>query len=164
MKFKSYSQVGQDQWVYDRLGDRGVFLDIGSGHPVERSNTYGLELVGWVGALVDNDLVVEQLSQMRRAPFVRMDATQPWVSDALPKTLDYLSLDVDSATAAALARFVSQRRFRMATIEHDSYRFGGAARDQMRKLLIDQGYKLEVADVSDQGLAFEDWWVDPKTV
>lgn len=160
--FKSHSQVGQDQWVYDRLGASGFFVDIGSGHPFTNNNTYALEQVGWEGVLVDRDDYVRKLSIARNVPFIHDDATTVnWGIHSHPKGADYLSLDVDENTVKALERFLQFSRFRMATIEHDSYRFGPGPRDAMRNLLSALGYKLERADVEDQGLPFEDWWVAP---
>lgn len=160
--FTSHSQVGQDQWVYDRLGAKGFFVDIGSGHPFENNNTYALEQVGWRGLMIDRDDHVAQLSRSRSAGFIHGDAiTIDWRINGVPKVVDYLSLDVDENTPKALERFLEFSRFRMATIEHDSYRFGGGPRDSMRNLLKAFGYKLEHADVEDQGLPFEDWWVAP---
>lgn len=160
--FKSHSQVGQDQWVYDRLGASGFFVDIGSGHPFTNNNTYALEQVGWSGVMIDKDDYVAKLSVARKADFIHGDATTvDWGVhvQGMRMATDYLSLDVDENTVKALERFLEFSRFRMATIEHDSYRFGGGPRDAMRKLLSALGYKLERADVEDKGFPFEDWWV-----
>lgn len=50
----SYSQLGEDAILQANLPDQvGFYVDIGSGHPVEGSNTYSLYLKGWRGVLVD---------------------------------------------------------------------------------------------------------------
>ena len=50
----SYSQLGEDVILQANLPDQvGFYVDIGSGHPTEGSNTYSLYLKGWRGLLVD---------------------------------------------------------------------------------------------------------------
>ena len=50
----SYSQFGEDAVLQAFLppGD-GFYIDIGSGHPTQGSNTYALYLMGWRGILID---------------------------------------------------------------------------------------------------------------
>ena len=50
MKFESLSQVGQDKFAYERIGNSGTFLDIGCGDQ-NGSNTLALERLGWTGCL-----------------------------------------------------------------------------------------------------------------
>lgn len=49
------AQFGEDQWLLDNLilPKRGVFVDIGCGHPVEMSNTAVFRELGWSGVAVD---------------------------------------------------------------------------------------------------------------
>lgn len=49
------SQFGEDQWLLDNLilPKRGVFVDIGAGHPVDMSNTAAFREIGWTGVAVD---------------------------------------------------------------------------------------------------------------
>jgi len=50
----SYSQLGEDAVLQSFLPQgQGFYVDIGSGHPVEGSNTYAFYLKGWRGVLVD---------------------------------------------------------------------------------------------------------------
>ena len=56
--FQSYSQAGQDRFIYELLVKRagiqqGTFLDIGCGHPSSYNNSFALERLGWLGLLVD---------------------------------------------------------------------------------------------------------------
>ena len=158
--FTSYSQVGQDRWAYEKIGDTGFFLDIGCGHPNEGSNTFGLEAVGWTGVLVDYDDYVSQLCRaQRKVPYIHADATKlDWSTiEGIPKVVDYLSLDVDAASLDALKQFMRYFRFKVATIEHDSYRFGNGSRDEMRRILETAGYTCAFKDVESKGMPFEDW-------
>ncbi len=170
---KLRSQAGQDLFVILMLGDRaqGSFLDIGCCHPVTISNTFALEQAGWRGLLIDNDPgAIELCTLHRKSPVIQGDATRmAWVhllgNHGLLPMIDYLSLDIDEATLAALKSLpLDVVRFRVITIEHDSYRNDGVPRDAMRQLLHAAGYTLVCADVMHNGCAFEDWYVHPDEV
>jgi FkbM family methyltransferase len=48
------SQYEIDKYIYDFFkGKVGVFLETGSSHPIDQSNTYRLEQSGWSGMLVE---------------------------------------------------------------------------------------------------------------
>lgn len=174
---KSYSQAGQDRWVYamivgpEKLYD-GSFLDIGAGHPTELSNTFAIEKLGWRGLLVDSDVgSIDALEKERASPFILGDATKlplgKLINDYIEgRPVDYLSLDVDSSTVDALINLLSAKvRFRVATIEHDSYRFGAEPKAEIERMMNDAGYHLVCEDVcSIEGLPFENWYCDPKTI
>lgn len=158
--FKSYSQAGQDRFVYELLGPdhKGTFLDIGCSHPAQINNTYALELNGWQGLLVDLDDVTELCGQFRQSEFRKEDATK---MVHIRKEYDYGSFDIDGATYDALQNAIHQDvKFRVLTVEHDSYRIGVEMRDKIRKLLKLSGYTMLCEDVCHEGHPFEDWWVD----
>jgi len=52
-----YSEYGEDRWIFENLNhllpERGVYLDLGCGHPENGSNTAFLRDNGWVGLAVD---------------------------------------------------------------------------------------------------------------
>lgn len=51
---KSYSQLGQDVWVLNKMPIKnGYFVDIGFNDGVQINNTYLLELNGWTGIGID---------------------------------------------------------------------------------------------------------------
>lgn len=170
MNFKSHSQAGQDRLAFELIGESGTFLDIGANHPVEISNTYALEQMGWHGILVENDANCVKLLREQRAfesIVINADATKihwrEWVSGQW--NFDYLSLDVDEASLTVLKLLMeSGLRFKVLTVEHDAYRFGTARRDEMVMTLEKHGYKVLCRDVCDQGMPFEIWAVDPLTV
>lgn len=175
MKELSFSQCGQDRFVRRILPPQyqppRYFLDVGCSHPFTLSNTAALEAEGWRGWMVDTDTPACLLcAQKRTASVIIADATK-YAFDALPVTLfDYLSLDVDSATLATLQNLVRCGvRFKVATVEHDSYQNGPGPRDAMREILRDQGYDLLCKDVlspwdyaklDGPTVEFEDWWID----
>lgn len=163
-EFKSYSQAGQDAWVYSLFppGHKGTFLDIGCSHPIEINNTYALERMGWNGLLLDVDDVGDLVSKTRSSTFIHADATKfGW--DAYTdytNPIDYLSMDVDGATFDALRNIPFDRqRFNALTVEHDRYRFGPEIAAKIRAHLILFGYRIERLDVTNDGLPFEDWWL-----
>jgi len=163
-EFVSHSQAGQDAWVYSMFppSHKGTFWDIGCSHPVEINNTYALERIGWNGLLLDMDDVGELANKTRSSRFIQADATKfDWSGyTQCHYPVDYLSLDVDSATFDALRNIPFERqRFNVLTVEHDRYRFGPEIAAKIRSHLIFFGYRIERLDVTSEGFPFEDWWV-----
>ena len=171
-----YSQAGQDRFVYAMTvsGEgktTGTFLDVGCSDPVSYSNTLALEQAGWRGVLLDREpALAGPISEKRRSPFVCGDAKDTdWLAvcerHALTFPVDYLSFDVDGAGIDVFQSIPwPSVRFRILTVEHDAYRFGDGSRLRMRAILREQGYDLLCPDVMNDGLPFEDWWVDPHLV
>jgi hypothetical protein len=159
-----YSQAGQDKWVEEILvkGEgitSGTFLDIGCGGELY-SNTLGFEQAGWRGWLVDNsEEAFNYCMTHRKSPCFWSDAAKmDWYM--LPHVVDYLSLDIDDATLEALRKLPLDRvQFRVATIEHDSWRFGDVPRNEIRKVMLGHGYTLARADVLCGTEPFEDWFI-----
>lgn len=174
---QSKSQAAQDLFVAAILARPedlydGSFLDIGCCHPTELSNTFALEQLGWRGLLIDNDPgAIDLCGKYRLSPAVLGDSTKldlgKLIEDYIEgEPVDYLSLDVDSATLDTLRNLMKDcPRFRVITIETDQYRFGDLPRFGMREILKAKGYRLVCADVrAATGEIFEDWWIDPRSV
>lgn len=163
---ESNSQAGQDifAWHVSCCKRDGTFVDIGSAHGQKWSNTYALEQMGWTGILCDasGEARASALT-LRKSPFVLGNATElNWNSILTSDWYDYLSLDVDAATLDTLKALPLARvQFGCITIEHDAYRFDTGPRNAMREILSRNNYSLLVADVSNDGFIFEDWWVHP---
>ena len=174
--FVSRSQIGQDRFVYELLVKpegllTGTFLDIGSHTPMEINNTFALEQLGWRGLLID--LQEYPFTAARKSPFIQADATKINWSAQLANiglygaVIDYVSLDVDEAQLDALRNLLeSGVRCRVATVEHDGYRFGKDRVEALRALMQEHGYTLLAADVclNEKGIPFEDWYVDATKV
>lgn len=63
----SYGQFGEDAILQAFLPEEtGFYVDIGSGHPVQGSNTYALYQLGWTGILIDPVLSNISLSRQTR--------------------------------------------------------------------------------------------------
>lgn len=170
-KLKSYSQVGQDRFVLSMFpkNHKGFFIDIGCQLPNGINNTLLLEENGWDGISFDIVNYSKEWEKERKTKFVCADALSCDFSKyKLPKVIDYLSLDIegDGSRVAALKRILNCGFvFKIITIEHDSYRgYEKTERDPQRELLTQAGYHLFLPDVSDHGLAFEDWWIHPEYI
>jgi hypothetical protein len=84
-------------------------------------------------------------------------------------SIDFLSLDVDTLSLIVLKKLpLSEYRFKVITIEHDSYLYGDKYKAEQRKILSENGYLLICSNVyvepigNQPNRSFEDWWVDPK--
>lgn len=170
---KFNSQACQDQFVYsilyNLLGQKnsGYYLEIGAGEPKIINNTYTLEKsLNWKGISID---ISKELKFMwdgeRSNPFLLADATTVNYSKILenfPKTIDYLSLDIDGYYDVVLNEVIkSNKEFKIITIEHDAYRYGDVYRNKERDVLLRLGYHLLCADVCHNSYSFEDWWINP---
>jgi len=176
-----YSFERQDEFISIILPYKnGFFLDIACGHPIRGSNTYALESRDWTGIGIDIGDVENDYSwnKTRKAKFFRADATSQFLTDLLireipEKSIDYLSLDVDigGAYQANLSDQVLPRildagiKFKCATIEHESFKYGPKKRDEMRNILLSHGYTMLFEGVTfPDGKEWEDWWVNPNEI
>jgi hypothetical protein len=183
---KSLSQAGQDLFVYNILDKKnnGTYLDIGCGDCTcifdgmsNGSNTLLLSQLGWngIGFDIDNShkwgwdhirkhkIIVDDITSLDWNNLITHNAI-------LQDTIDYLSFDIDDATSDGIRAFPFDKiRFRVITIEHDSYRVGDSVKNEIRNVLSNNGYELLCSDVMVQITGyypwiFEDWWVDMSKV
>jgi hypothetical protein len=173
------SEAGQDEFAFSQCGERGLFLDIGCGHPMSHNNTFSLEAHKWGGLLVEIKPDWQYLtSQVRRAPLFVGDALaltpRQWLSlvhtAGMNGDIDYLSLDIDEFDEGPKVKALTVLKtlitigftFRCITVEHDKYKNGEEPRKSLRELLTANGYKLFRGDVSytdGPNHEFEDWWI-----
>lgn len=174
MKFTSRSQAGQDLFVFKLLVEaagltNGTFLDVGANHPIDWSNTYELEQLGWGGFLFENEPnAASMLRAIRKAIVMEGDVTkQDWrrfIKTTGKTHWDYLSLDVDYISHGVLLEMlVAEMSFSVATIEHNDYNYpaGDSPAWASRALMEARGYVCVCKDVTNNGAKFEDWWVKP---
>jgi len=184
MKFESKSKEGQDILVHKLLGNQGFFLDVGCAQPVGDNNTYALEKSGWDGLLFD--WAKDPASFLKRkATYFKVDVASPEFVDILsresPRDVDYISLDVEESSEAALKNILDNNiKFKVMTFEHNSHADRGSMRDSSRELLFEAGYKILFGDVRMKCRrvtvffalggkrrtvrnwgSFEDWWINP---
>lgn len=138
----SYSKEKQDVFVQILNPHVGYFLDIGASHPVTGNNTYALEQAGWSGILIDSDSNSVALSnRLRTNKTIHHDATKiDWLKllseYSVPKIIDYISLDVDSAGAVVLENFPFDiYQFKIMTFEHDRYNGRNDLKEKSKNIL-----------------------------
>lgn len=173
---KSYSQCGQDIFVYNIMnGQPGKFLDLGCSLPKKINNTYLLELNGWIGISLDIQDFNNQWKE-RSCPFIQANCLTEDYNSLLPKhyesnLIDYLTLDMEGCgDRFKLLQVImnTNYEFKIITIEHDSYlgeSFVNEEKLPQRQLLESKGYKLICSDISHPNapeMFFEDWWINPK--
>ncbi len=170
------AQALQDRFVDNILGHKrdGTYLDIGSCGAVSCNNTYAFEALGWKGLCIEldpqhNDSYSQRSCKYLNADALTIDYHKLLTELGAPKTIDYLSLDIDAASTEVLKKLpLDEYTFSVITIEHDFYIHGGRFRDEQRRILTDVGYILLCADVlvpiqhdTKPDCSFEDWWVSP---
>jgi hypothetical protein len=180
----SDSQAGQESFVLNmhNFKREGTYLEIGSGFPVQDSNTYILESkYGWRGVGVDlSEQRVSQHQKHRKNPCIQTNAVFTDYNRLLdrykmPKQIDYLQVDVDhnpitfehNSLLTLEVVMKSNYRFSVITFEHDAYVKHPdintkQAKEKAREILLDNGYQLFANNIQDpRGLPFEDWYIDP---
>jgi hypothetical protein len=173
-----YSDARQDQFVANILGFKknGVYIDIGSCHSIISNNTFFFDSLNWRGICIEiNSEFNESYSSRNNCTFLNTDAVEVnynkiFIDNNFPKSIDYLSLDIDTLSLHVLSKLpLDEWRFKVITIEHDSYLYGDEYRKKQRDILESEGYFLVCSDVYVQqpgfdrpNSSFEDWWIDPK--
>jgi hypothetical protein len=189
-------QALQDKFVLSMLDNKryGWFLELGSQHPIDNNNTYILESeYNWRGIMVeyDNSWLDSYKTHRQNSLHVIGDArtidySSLFSSNLMPKSIDYLQIDLDVDNASTLdtllkidEQLLDEYKFATITLEHDFYSsdldndIWAVTRKRSRELFQRRGYVLMFPDVrlpSDttyrgkQCGAFEDWYVHPDLV
>jgi len=159
-----YSQAGQDEYVLNRFGPNGFFVDIGAHDGIESSNTYALETAGWEGVCVEPGGAFEKLKLNRQCATLKMYAGRGIVIPGMPKVIDYLSIDVDGEEEQVIKEFNFERsHVRFITIEHNQYLEGSDRQQRIYEYLTTKGFNRSHKDVKCLdpnyfGLIYEDWY------
>jgi hypothetical protein len=174
----SPSQANQDSFVMNMLGFKhgGFYVEIGAAFPYQISNTFVLEKeYGWSGMSVEwSPELCYDFNEQRGNPCYQIDATTADYSSLFaelkaPKQIDYLQLDIDPASNTLLALKqmpLYEYRFSVVTFEHDLYTSAGNLdiKDEAYDILVNNGYKRVVSNVSLGVNPFEDWYVDAQAI
>ena len=180
-KTSQYSQAGQDIFAEELFGERGVYIDIGSGEPAKFSNTYMLEVKKkWKGFGVDiggfNSAKAQELKNLwtkypeRKNKIYWEDAVAFNYKKALSEhnlslNIDYLSCDIDpqEKTFYALKKIISDDvRPNLITFETDLYREKKDYSLLAYDFLKPYGYKYAVKNVYSnlkKTKIFETWFI-----
>ena len=179
-------QALQDLFVTTILKQKrnGMFVEIGSNHPITHNNTYLLETTyNWKGLMVEYDREFEQLYKQVRSNsiYVIQDArTVPYRqildTNHFPANIDYLQIDLDVDNKSTLDTLMvldssvfDAYKFATVTFEHDIYRGDFYnTRALSREIFARRGYELVFPDVAvfwqGKNEPFEDWYVHPDLV
>jgi hypothetical protein len=159
-EIQSVSQLYQDGIVLKLLGykNNGIFVDIGCAEPIRFSNSYLMEkYFNWSGIGID---ILDASDKTGSWSTLRPN-TKHILGDALaldysvlfkqlnlPKTIDYLSLDLEppQLTLDCLYKIpFNEYTFNVITFETDEYRENGSQRaEESRKYLTSLGYTLQM--------------------
>lgn len=172
-----YADAKQDQFVANILNFKknGYCVDIGSNHSIISNNTYIFQDFDWTSISIESDRTYnESYSTRKNGVHLNENALEVNYKNVFeeykfPKSIDYLSLDVDTLSLSVLRVLpLKEYRFKVITIEHDQYLYGDTYREPQRKLLNSYGYFLLCSDVyaeqpgyENKECPFEDWWIDP---
>ena len=171
-----YSDDKQDCFVANLLKFKrdGYYLDIGSCASIGSNNSYFFESLDWKGICIEKNPIFNDSYKTRTCRYINDDALnidyeKIFEEEVFPQSIDYLSLDVDEASAEVLKMLpLDKYRFKVITIEHDSHVYGGLHKTPQRALLKSHNYFLLGEDVLNQSgrnigqeHAWEDWFVDP---
>lgn len=179
MKAKQKGQACQDVFAYSIVGDNGTYVEIGAYKPINKSNTYRLEVeYGWKGFSIelnqqyqtDWEDCVERRNKIFWENAITFDYASAIKTLKLPNRINYLSCDIEppANTFAALKSVIEQGLvFDCITFEHDNY--ARQNKDDpdydiiVREYLTSKGYKVAVTDVyagKNRDALFETWFVN----
>ena len=172
----SKSQAGQESFVINVLERKknGFYIEVGAYHSTEISNTWALEnIYGWQGISIEIDLKRSiEFRKKRRNLLIHNDATklnykQLFQEYNVPVIIDYLQIDIEPARQsfkALISVLLSGHKFNVITFEHDLY---VSSKNYLYKqcalvVLTILGMKRVANYVRNDGLAFEDWYINKK--
>lgn len=172
-----YSDAKQDQFAANILKFKkdGYCVDIGSCHSVISNNTYYFQGLNWTSISVEIERGYNESYSTRtngvhlNKNALEVNYKETFEEYEFPKSIDYLSLDVDTVSLDVLRILpLDEYRFKVITVEHDGYLYGDKYREQQRNLLNSYGYLLLCSNVyveqsgyEGKECPFEDWWIDP---
>lgn len=77
----------------------------------------------------------------------------------VPKTIDYMSLDIEGYEYEALEKFPFNKYIcSLITVEHNLYCNGDKNKNKIKDLLLNNNYKIIKENVTSENLPFEDWY------
>jgi hypothetical protein len=172
-------QAEQDKFVLNTLNYKrnGVFLEIGSNHPIHINNTYILEHdYDWTGFMVEYDAkwLPAYIEHRPRSKHIIQDATTVNYANVVTQHIDYLQIDleVDNRSTLTVLEKLDKEvfpRYTSSTItfEHDIYRGNFfETRQKSRDIFAKHGYVCVFQDIHNEApcYVYEDWYVHPTRV
>lgn len=172
-------QAQQDKFVLQVLKNKrnGVFLEIGSNHPININNTYILEKdYDWSGTMVEYDKkwLPEYIQHRPKSRHIIQDATTVDYSSVITQDIDYLQIDleVDNRSTLTVLEKLDKEVFpkyacSTVTFEHDIYRGNFFNTRQISRDIFEKhGYVRVFDDIHNEEprFVYEDWYVHPDYV
>jgi hypothetical protein len=174
-----YSDAKQDEFVARLLSfaKNGFFIDIGSCGAIESNNTFFFEALDWNGICIEMDPRYNESYSLRKCVYInddalKLDYKKTFKKLKVPNVIDYLSLDIDtnSLNVLKILPFKSYK-FKIITIEHDSYLYGDIYQKEQTSILKSNGYfklfenvYVQQAGFNREKCSFEDWWIHPELI
>jgi FkbM family methyltransferase len=85
------------------------------------------------------------------------------IDNKSPKIIDYISLDVEGYESKVLSKFpFGEYEFIIMTVEHNLYNGGNKNKEEIKDILLKNGYIIAFENVKHQNFEFEDWYVNKK--
>lgn len=166
---KTYSGEGQDIFVSRFLqavkNEDFLFLDIGCGNTLEKSNSYAFEEIGCHGYCVDVAIPTNRKSQVIQCN-VADERFDELISN-IKSNVSYISIDVDKDSGIALEKVLFSKnniKFDIMTFEHELCCGNVPLKNRSFEILQDKGYFCLFENVrynESNDSAFEDWWINP---
>jgi hypothetical protein len=80
----------------------------------------------------------------------------------VPNYIDYISLDIEGMEYQSLTKFPFDKyKFKLLTVEHNLYMSGSKNKENIKSILLNNGYVIHKENVSHNQLPFEDWYINP---
>lgn len=80
-----------------------------------------------------------------------------------PKIIDYISLDVEGYESKVLSKFpFDEYEFIIMTVEHNLYIGNTGNKEEIKDILLKNGYIIAFENIKHEGFEFEDWYVNKK--
>ena len=182
-------QVEQDKFVVNVLQNKknGIFLEIGSNHPIRINNTYILEKnYDWKGIMIEYSN--EWLSDYKKyrpnsIPIIndatKIDYKNLFETYDIPLNIDYLQIDLNAENGSTLNTLIKldnevmdKYKFATITFEHDYKEelyhlpLVKETRIRSREIFKKRGYICVFEDIHpiEPQYVFEDWYIHPDLV
>lgn len=167
-----YGESAQDLFVITLLKGkrRGFYIELGSRHPINKSNTYMLERdFDWDGFSIDRDEnYYELFKRERKNPTYLCDALTFDFREFNNQHVDYLSADLDRPATYVVVRNILDSGIlpSIITFEHDNYNLEDNEpldSEYVNTVLSTYGY-MRIVKGGLTVLDHEDWYVLPDRV
>jgi len=95
------SQLGQDKFVLEKVGNEGFYVEVGASHAEHFSNSFLLDEAGWQGICVDPLINDEQYDKFGRT--CKRDKRAVWTHNG---TVKFTEVDFSGGVCSTISEFV----------------------------------------------------------